>query len=313
MNTESIIERFQELGMSGYEAKAYVALVAAGEPLNGYEVAKRSGVPRSTVYETLGKLTASGATYEVRTGDDSVSYLPLPPKSLLDRLGRRFESTVTSLREALPSITAPPRLHLIHNLAGRSMVIERARDVVSGARHDLFVSAWPEELLALDSLLLAAEDRGIPMSVMSFGESPRPVERTYVHKWSSPDIVLENLGCRLFVAVADRQQAVMGGFDGDDAWGIYTDNPAVVTVAVEYVRHDIALQLMGEYFDDAEVMKFWQSNPELNRLRSDHGSSAAALRAARSTLSNGAASTKRAGARAGRNGRAATGRKTVTD
>src|SRR5262249_33872361 len=49
MSTEGSIERLQELGMSGYEAKAYIALVAAGEPLNGYEVAKRSGVPRSTV------------------------------------------------------------------------------------------------------------------------------------------------------------------------------------------------------------------------------------------------------------------------
>ena len=40
--------------------------VAAGTPLNGYEVAKRSGVPRSTVYETLAKLVGRGAAYEVR-------------------------------------------------------------------------------------------------------------------------------------------------------------------------------------------------------------------------------------------------------
>ena len=52
-----------------HEAKAYVALVAAGGPLNGYEAAKRSGVPRSTVYETLAKLVARGAAFEVRTAE----------------------------------------------------------------------------------------------------------------------------------------------------------------------------------------------------------------------------------------------------
>ncbi len=61
MSQQSVIEELQHLGMSGYEAKAYVALVAAGTPLNGYEVAKHSGVPRSTVYETLGKLVGRGA------------------------------------------------------------------------------------------------------------------------------------------------------------------------------------------------------------------------------------------------------------
>src|SRR5690606_27714521 len=88
MSRETVIAELQSLGMSGYEAKAYLALVAAGGPLNGYEVAKRSGVPRSTVYETLSKLVARGAAYEVRAGGDGVSYLALPPNSLLDRMRR---------------------------------------------------------------------------------------------------------------------------------------------------------------------------------------------------------------------------------
>ena len=49
MAVRRVTEELQRLGLSGYEAKAYVALVSAGEAVNGYEVAKRSGVPRSTV------------------------------------------------------------------------------------------------------------------------------------------------------------------------------------------------------------------------------------------------------------------------
>ena len=56
VSTDRALELLKDAGLSGYEGKAYLALLAAGEPLNGYEVAKASGVPRSTVYETLGKL-----------------------------------------------------------------------------------------------------------------------------------------------------------------------------------------------------------------------------------------------------------------
>lgn len=281
MTTENIIQRLQAVGMSGYEAKAYIALVAAGEPLNGYEVAKRSGVPRSTVYETLGKLTASGATYEVRTPEDSVSYLALPPKALLDRLERHYESTIDSLRTSLPSIVAPGRLHLIHNLAGPAALLERAGDIISSAQHDLFLSLWPEELGSLDDLVRAAESRGVAITVMSFGETENPVGHTYVHTISAPSVVLENLGCRLFVAVADRSEVVMGGLDEGEAWGVYTDNPAVVLVAVEYIRHDVAIQLMASHFEEDEVLHFWDNDGDLNRLRSDHGAAAAALRGGR--------------------------------
>ena len=65
VSSEQAQELLKGAGLSGYEAKAYLALLAGGEPMNGYEVAKASGVPRSTVYETLGKLVARGAAFEV--------------------------------------------------------------------------------------------------------------------------------------------------------------------------------------------------------------------------------------------------------
>jgi hypothetical protein len=112
MSQQSVIEELQHLGMSGYEAKAYVALVAAGSPLNGYEVAKHSGVPRSTVYETLGKLVGRGAAYEVRAGEASVGYISLPPNALLDRSAPRVRpldrhAALRAARGRLPTAGPP--------------------------------------------------------------------------------------------------------------------------------------------------------------------------------------------------------------
>ncbi len=279
MSYEDVIERLQHLGMSGYEAKTYLALIGAGAPLNGYEVAKRSGVPRSTVYETLAKLVARGAAFEVRGSSDAVEYLPLPARSLLERLGRDYTASLDALGRMLPAIAAPPTAHLIHDLRGRESLLERARDVVAGARRELFLSVWPEEMDVLGEEVARASQRDVDISVVAFGEVA-PVGHTYQHQLSAPDVVLENLGCRLFTLVGDRSEAVIGGFTESGAWGVYTDNPAVVLLSVEYVRHDIAIQLFGRRFDAEEIRRFWREDPDMQRLRADQGLPAATLRAA---------------------------------
>src|SRR3954467_3727444 len=105
MSQQSVVEELQRLGMSGYEAKAYLALVAAGSPLTGYEVAKRSGVPRSTVYETLAKLVAREAAFEVRADPESTIYVALPPDTLLRRVRRVFDDNLDRLSGSLAAVT----------------------------------------------------------------------------------------------------------------------------------------------------------------------------------------------------------------
>ncbi len=54
----------QELGFGDYEARAYVALLQRS-PINGYELAKASGVPRANIYAVLQKLAERGAVVRV--------------------------------------------------------------------------------------------------------------------------------------------------------------------------------------------------------------------------------------------------------
>ena len=51
-------------------------------------------------------------------------------------------------------------------------------------------------------------------------------------------------------------------------------------MAVEYVRHDIAMHLIAEKFAIEDFELFWTSDPALNHLRAD-GASPAAMLAAR--------------------------------
>ncbi|MFI0354049.1 TrmB family transcriptional regulator [Actinomadura sp. 9N407] len=258
-----VLEHLQRLGMSGYEAKAYVALVAAGRPINGYEVAKRSGVPRSTVYETLGKLVARGAAYERRGETDATDYLPLPPEALIERLRREFDGSLAALEEALPAVVAEPEAHLLHSLTDAEAMLTRAEDVIAGASRDLFLSAWPQETRRLAPHVRAAAGRGAEVSVISFGESDLPGS---VHEHRHPDAVLDDLGYRLIVVVGDRREAVVGGFGDGAAWGVYTADPAVALMAAEYVRQDIALQTLADHIGPEELERLFTTEPGLRRL-----------------------------------------------
>jgi len=83
MNGEPI-DKLIKLGFSEYEAKSYVALLRES-PVTGYQLSKTSGVPRSMIYEVLGKLTARGAAMKLRKGD-STQYAPVPADEFLDQL-----------------------------------------------------------------------------------------------------------------------------------------------------------------------------------------------------------------------------------
>lgn len=276
---EQLVLQLQGVGFSAYEAKAYTALVEAGRPLNGYEVAKRSGVPRSTVYEVLGKLAARRAAYEVADESDSVSYVPLSPAMLTSRFRSNMDHVVNSLESGFDLLSTPTQARLTHAISGRSDLLDRCQDVIRAARTDIFVSVWPEELDVLRTDLRRAADQGVDVSVLCFGDPGEPIGYSYQHEFSSPDQVLDNVGCRLMVVAGDREQAVIGGLDGSDTWGTYTDDAAVVAVSVEYVRHDIAMQLlMRRTSGDESIQEYWRTAKELMRLRSDHGEPAERLR-----------------------------------
>lgn len=220
-----VVEQLQRLGMSGYEAKAYVTLVGAGRPLNGYEVAKRSGVPRSTVYETLGKLVSRGAAYELHEEEGAVGYQPLPPTTLLERMRREFDDSMESLQSSLPTIAAPPEVPPTHNLRDAESLLTRAGDVVAAARSALLVAAWPEETALLSPLLGRAAKRGVEVSATCLGIEPD----------RAGDRAGEDDGSRLLVVVGDRREALIGGLANGAGWGLYTQDRAVVLLAAQYV------------------------------------------------------------------------------
>jgi len=94
-----LLAKLTELGFTEYEAKVYLALLD-DYPASGYQISKDAGVPRSMVYEALGRLKQRGAVLE--TPDERATlYRPLPPDVLLDNHELAQRRLVQELRSGL--------------------------------------------------------------------------------------------------------------------------------------------------------------------------------------------------------------------
>ena len=134
----------QQLGFGGYEARAYIALLQRS-PLNGYELAKASGVPRSNIYPVLQKLEARGAVVRLEM-PGGARYTPVPPQELLAQLGDQFQIAVAVPLQAhqLAQPVAPVRL-------GKLVVV-----VLQGGHHRRDAPRWQPQQGQQRCRLLAA-------------------------------------------------------------------------------------------------------------------------------------------------------------
>ena len=97
----------QHLGFTDYEARAYVALVAGGE-LNGYALAKASGIPRANIYAVAGKLVQRGAAQRVER-PAGAAYVAIEPRLLLRDMELQRRKAISEARQALAGLSASAR------------------------------------------------------------------------------------------------------------------------------------------------------------------------------------------------------------
>jgi predicted transcriptional regulator len=237
MNNDAV-SSLQSLGFSDYEARAYVALVEAG-PLTGYQLAKRSGVPRPNIYAVLDKLQSRGVVTSVQAESGQL-YASRPPAEVLASIRDRLESDVETAGGALEALSARKPVELAWNIQGRPEVIARARALIDGARETLLVGTWSEESRSLGEALDAADRRGVNIATLCIqgcaGECGAC--RGDIHRFA----LGEGAAARWLVVVADEAEVLTGQIWPDGrAEAAASRQESLVAMAAQYLRNTIAV------------------------------------------------------------------------
>jgi sugar-specific transcriptional regulator TrmB len=257
-----------EFGLSEYEAKAYSALLGI-MPATAYETAKAAGIPSSKIYEVLKKLSARQLVMETAEDASIASYSAQDPEVFLDLEVMKHKSLVKTLRNELPKLKTKSSPSLIWNLQSASDLLERAKLLVENCKSELLLSLWPREWDELKSGVEEAQQRGVKTAVVFFAAESPPGQTFFCHPIE--DTIYQEKGGRGFAAIADRASAVMATIDarGGLTTGGYSANTGFVTLAEDYVKHDIYIMKIVRRFDKELIKTFGPGYRTLRDIWSD--------------------------------------------
>ncbi len=121
ITTMNNYEFLEKLGFSSNEAKVYGTLIKH-KVLNGYEIAKLSGVARLLVYEVINRLVAKGAV--IRIDGEPNFYKPLEYQDLIRSIKEENEKNKYCLRRTRATTTCngKRRRRLCNEYSGRRKI-----------------------------------------------------------------------------------------------------------------------------------------------------------------------------------------------
>jgi DNA-binding MarR family transcriptional regulator len=228
----------QQLGFSEYEARAYLAL-AQRSPLNGYELAKVSGLPRANVYAVLQKLEERGAVVRLDL-PGGARYAPVAPAELTQRIGRRFQDTLSAARRALEELAAPPASTHVWSIQGYGALLEHAHSLIDATGGQLLVAIGRGEASALAEPLAHAESRGVTVTTLCLDACPAECGGCRGTICRSCAVASE--GQHWLVLVSDDVEALAGEIGAqEEVLAVRTRQQLQVNLASWYIRHSMAL------------------------------------------------------------------------
>ena len=227
----------QELGFSEYEARAYIALLRKS-PLNGYELAKVSGIPRPNIYAVLQKLQGRQAVTPIETAS-GVHYVPLPPETLTQRMSLGYQELLAQAAESLKAVTAPEDNEVLWNLRGYETILQKAQALIDAAESSVLLGVWQPESEALADATRSAEARGLEF--ISLCIQACPDECGFCHHPLFRYHMAPSNAQRWLIVVRDEAELLFASLAQDEPTAMHSRQASLVQLAGWYVRNSVAL------------------------------------------------------------------------
>ncbi|MCG2768820.1 MAG: hypothetical protein L6435_10650 [Anaerolineae bacterium] len=254
------VDRLTRIGFSEYEAKAYMGLLRKS-PVSGYELSKVSGVPRSMIYEVLGKLTARGAAMTLRK-EGSTKYAPVPAAEFLDQLHCEHEELVISLKDDLAVLKSVSDLDYVWNIEGHDNIIAKAKEMIGQAENRIYLALLPITYPVLRPVLEEAIGQGVRVVLYTTSPLDLPDARVVVAHVS--EVILGRARGLGLVLVIDGEEVLIGEWlTANQARASWTSSPLLVFIAEHHLRTDLYLPQILALLGDRALDLIQEEDREL--------------------------------------------------
>ncbi len=153
-------------GLSSYESKAYVALVAMGFG-TADEIAGLSRIPRTSSYKVLKALAEKGFVHS--TAGRPIVYRPEDPSLVYGRIKERLDETFAKLEFLHEVVREKGSPQLIFTISGKARVKDKIGELVDSAEKEFMISTpvYGEVRDIVQDRIKNALKRGVSVTVVA--------------------------------------------------------------------------------------------------------------------------------------------------
>jgi HTH-type transcriptional regulator, sugar sensing transcriptional regulator len=212
-----------KVGLTQYEARAYIALVARGVG-DAASLAAAAGIPRTSAYKVLESLAEKG--YAQPTGGKPILFRPTPPLQVAEQLKGAIQEVFEKLALLHRVVAEHGEPQLVYLLSGRDKVVAKIGDLLDQSSRT-FILTTPQVAELRDDLgkkIQHAVKRGVRVTFVTAPLQRVPEGVEYVPR--------ENLLAT--EVLADGEHALLAA-PGLDACG-FTDNPILIAHLKQFLE-----------------------------------------------------------------------------
>lgn len=224
----------QQFGFTQYESQVYTSLITINKALDPTAIVKRSGVPRTKVYEVLNNLVEKGIVLEA-TVEKKRQYTALPMEAMIEKLKANFDANIEELKKIeVAEMEIDDR---VWTLKENQSIASVMKELTDEATKSIFISAWSDDLQHYLSMLEAKEEAGLDVVVHVIGEIQTRIKKVSTLIPNQSHETLE----RSRILIVDEKEMVFAGMEEGSWQAIRTQSPPLVKFFTEFFYHDVAL------------------------------------------------------------------------
>jgi len=212
-----------KVGLTQYEARAYIALVARGVG-DAATLATAAGIPRTSAYKVLESLAEKG--YAEPTGGKPILFRPTPPLDVAETLKGAIQEVFEKLALLHRVVAEHGEPQLVYLLSGREKVIQKIGELLDQST-GAFILTTPQIAELRDDLgkkIQHAVKRGVHVTFITTPLQRIPEGVEFVPR--------ENL--RATEVLSDGAHALLAA-PGLEACG-FTDNPILIAHLKQFLE-----------------------------------------------------------------------------
>lgn len=223
-------EFLTKVGFSLNEAKVYVTLLQ-NKALNGYEIAKLSGVSRSLVYDVIERLLNKG--FIIKSAGAVNYYVALGYNKALEKIDNENRKNLLNAETNLKLLSKKDNDNeFIFNIRGFDNFIEKAKEKIKLAKKEISLSIWKQDFAYIRDDLSKALRRGVKVYIFSFEDITLDNAEIFTYKVKDASNLFPY---RRISLIIDNNDTFIGENIGDKSVSIYTKNQAISSLAIDEI------------------------------------------------------------------------------